>query len=358
MHEAVDDDGTGELVPASTTRKDADKTVRLGLQPDGTGGLGSQGVDLYTRQGQLPDFACRRLENCRVQDGALSRRLGSKRLHAFTNNTGAYTFAATTKYATFTPPLIPAGGWADLIHFTAVRPSAGNTGWVIGSRPSGQAFHVRKVTIDENGAVTSAWTDSGGTARTVTTSAITANAVVHLLSIYDPVAGTYTVFVDGTSSGTPLTGLASTLKPDQTTGVVWTFAVEKQTGSAVTANSNFDGAVDAYTLFTLRGVQAAQGSPSLVGTLKAHTFRQWPNPAMPMVLAHYPLDETTGSVMYDYSKHRNAGTYVGTPTAGAAKAISFPVGNFCGVFQKANGARVNLCGVGGAAFYETVRSGS
>lgn len=333
--------------PIRPAREDSGEV--LTLRP-----IGSDGVDLSTDVTALPPTVLGRAENVIFVDGTADRRPGAIKLAQAVDPTTAgksYTFAATTKYATFTPPLIPAGGFAVVLHFNAVRPSAGNTGWIVGARPAGQLFHVVKATIDENGLLTVAWTDSGGSSRSVTTSALTANADVHVLAIYDAVAGTYTVYVNGASSGTPLTGLAATLKPDQTASVVWTFGVEKETGQAVTANSHFSGKTDGMTIFTLRGLRPASGTVTLAEVLRRHSARAWPNPAQDFVLAHYDMDETSGTVMYDHSNNQNHGTYVGTPTVSDPVALLSSPSNMVGRIEVPSG-KFNLFGTFGRLFYE------
>lgn len=346
-------------MPAANTRRENKETVRI-EQP------GSKGLDLDTRDGLLAPSAMRRLEHFRIDSGALVRRPGSVRIAQATNNTGSMTFGATTKYATIpastssgaTPTLIPAGGWALRASFVATRPSGGNTAWLLSSRPAAQTYHVLKVTLSDAGVVTVGWRDNGSTDRSVATSAITNGATVHLLALFDPVAGTFTVYVDGTSSGTPLTGLSSSIYPINTASVVWAVGVEKETSAAVTANTQFAGAIDALTLFSLRGTRPSSGTPTLTDTLRRHSFREWPNPQADAVLFHYGMNETSGAVMYDRSRHKNHGTYVGTPTPSAAVALSRPVGNYIGTFNAASGKRTNLYAAGGSLYYETVRSGA
>ena len=84
---------------------------------------------------------------------------------------------------------------------------------------------------------------------------------MHLFFVYDPILGTCTIYVNGEISGTPETGLAATLKPD-TTATTAAFGVEKQTGAAVTANSQFVGAMDGFTLFRFSGIEIAAGTPT------------------------------------------------------------------------------------------------
>lgn len=356
-------------MPERNSRKTNDKTFRQGLAPDGSGGLGSHGVNL-TPNAMLTAFELVRAERVRVHRGVLERAPGTRRLAVLTNNTGSRTFGADGKYALWPAPLIPAGGWGFYLHFGAdALPAAGsaNTAFIVGSRPAGQAYHVFKVTILDGGvgpsgqtvAFSVVWRDSGGATRTVTwdtlVSAIT-NPSYHLFGIYIPESGTFTVYLNGSSVGTPLTGLAATLKPAQDSGVIWSFGVEKETAAAVTANTHFDGKTDAFTLFSFPGVRASAGSPSLFDTLLAHSFREWPNPAMPIVIAHFDFSETSGTTLYDRSRKKNAATLTGASTATAAVALSYPVGNYAGVFQKANGQKANLVAAGGSLYFETIRS--
>lgn len=345
-------------MPARNSRRESDKVVRIGPAKDGSGGLGSMGVDLFTEEGQLSDFALRQGDRVRSESGALVRAPGSKRLAVLTNSTASRTFNSDAKYATFTPSLIPTGGFAIEVHFTAqfAEVPSGAIGWVVGARPNGQTYHVFKVTNQDNGTVVVSWRTSGGATHSITISGVANGTACHLLAVYDAVAGTFTCYLNGVSSGTPITGLASTLQPVQTAGVVWTFGVEKETGVGVTAGSAFPNAIDGMTIFTLRGVNPSSGDPSLLDTLKKHQFRAWPNPAMPMVLAHYDMDEASGTTMYDRSRYKNHGTYVGGPSVTAPVALSFPVGNYAGTFQTATGSRTNLFAAGGALFSQVVRT--
>ncbi|MCI0635573.1 MAG: LamG domain-containing protein [Actinobacteria bacterium] len=350
-------------MPPRSTRKDGFQTVRIGQTPDGTGGLGSLGVDLQTHPSALSDFALRRGERVRVQDQALSRAPGAKRLQVFTDNTAARTFNDVGKYATM-PALVagsalfvPAGGFGFRLSFIATRPPTGPAfAWSL--KPASAVTYIYRVSLASTGVLTVSWRDTAGTTHTVATSAIDDGATVHLLAVYDAVLGTYTVYIDGTSVGTPETGLAATLKPWAAIGTVGVFGVEKETGAAVTANSQFVGAIDAFTLFTFSGIRIASGSPALLDTLRKHTFRQWPNPALPYVLCHYDFDEASGSVLYDRSRHKNHGAYTGASTSGASVALAFPVGNYVGTFQGADGRRTNLFAAGGNLQYELIRAGS
>lgn len=317
--------------------------------------VGGDGVDLLTRVAALEPTVLSRAENMDFTRGTADRRTGALKLAQVVDPTTAgksRTYAATTKYATFTPPLIPLGGFAFVRHFVATRPSAGNTAWILASRPAAQTYHVLSITLSDAGVITVTWTDTGGTARTVACTAVDDGLTVHLFAIYDAVAGTFTVYINGASSGTPLTGLASTLQPKQDTGVVWVFGVMKQTGQAVTANTNFDGASDGFTLFSLRGTRPASGTTTLAETLRRHSARAWPTPQMKgFVLAHYDEDEPSGTVMYDRSEEKNHGTYVGTPTVSDPVALLSAPCNYIGRIDGPSG-EWNLVGQFGRLFTE------
>ena len=291
-----------------------------------------------------------RIENGDLTNGVVSRRTGAKKIYKASDATGSKTFGATTKYALLTAAtqlLLPQGGWAALLHFTAVRPSAGNTGYIWSSRPTAVAYHIILVTISDAGVVTVTWRDTGGSTRTVATSAISANAVTHLLAYYDASAGTFTVYVNGASSGTPLTGLASTLQPAQDASVAWAFGVEKQTGAAVTANTNFDGACDDFVLFR---------NPPPVAMLLKHSGRGWPNPGDDRVVFHYSFDGSSTTSLTDHSWFKNHATLVGTPTNTGAVAMSSMNCNYLGSIGRPDGSKVNLYGSHGRLFYESMRA--
>lgn len=311
------------------------------------------GVDYFLDPAALDPSILSRSEDLYLQKGTLDRRLGAAKIAQLASpaSQGAsHTFGTDAKYATFTPPLVPAGGWAAVWHFVATRPASGKTAYVMGSIPTGQTFNVLAVTVSDAGVITVTWRDSAGNDRSVACTAVADGTAVHLLAIFDAVAGTFTVYVNGASSGTPLTGLASTLTPDQTAGVAWTFGVKKITGSAVTPDTHFDGAHDGMTLWTLRGKKA---SVTLAETLRRHSARAWPSPFMDNVLCHFDMDEASGTVMTDRSNRLNHGTYVGTPTVTAPVALlSAPV-HIIDRVEVPQG-RFNVVAAFGQLFYEAI----
>jgi len=336
-------------VPRIDTRDDSFEPFRISP-------VGARGLDLFSDPALLDPSFLIRADNARMGTMAVERRTGGIKLLHGTANHGSLTFGATTKYALLPAAsqlVLPAGGFALFAHFAATWPASGKTGYLISSRPSGETFHVLKVTISDAGVITVSWTDSGATERSVACTAVTDGASVHLLAIYDAPAGTFTVYINGASSGTPLTGLDATLKPDQTTGVAWAFAVEKQTGAAVTADTQFPGAIDSLTLQTLRGSRPASGTTTLASVLRKHSLRRWPTPQADGVVFHYDCDSI--STFYDRSRFKNHGSITGTPTLTSAVAYSSVPGQAVHTIQSPTGTRTNVVGIGGTLYYEGVR---
>ncbi len=343
-------------MPFGQTRRNRSKTVRFESP-------GRLGVDINTADGLLPDGAMRRLEHMRLDQMGLARRPGSARIFSATENTGSYTFGADTKYAsiaTASQLLIPTGGFAFHASFVATRPASGKTAFLISSIPAGQTYNVFFVSLNSAGLLSAGFRDTTNTDyQFVTNGAITNNQVCALLVVVDSVAGTMTAYLNGAqvSIEVPVAGLPSTIQPIQTP-TNWTVGVAKVTGGAVTADSFFPGAIDALTLYTLRGTRFLVGTTSLADRLRTETFREWPLPSHASVLFHYDLNEASGTVMTDRSRFKNHGAYVGTPTATAKVAYSRPVSNFCGSFRTALGKVVNLYAAGGSLYYQVVRGGT
>lgn len=326
--------------------------------------IGGDGLNLF-EDGLLPPSYVVRSENARASRGPWERRLGAKKLSRPTNIAKSVVFNDDTKYATLPATaatgsasalLLPVGGFAVYASFTNVWPASGKTAYYVGSRPNGQSYHVFSITVSDAGVITVTWRDTGNTARTVATSAQSNGATIHLLAVYDAVAGTFTVYVNGTSSGTPLTGLASTLQPEQDTGVVWTFGVEKETSAAVTADSKFPGKIDRFMVRTLAGMRVSSGTTTPVTMLRRHSFREWPCPQDPSVRVCYDFNEASGTTLYDWSDFKNHGTYVNSPTLGSDPvAYAAMPGQSIGSVSSPSGQRTNVVVAGGQMQYEVLR---
>lgn len=322
--------------------------------------LGGDGLDYQTSPALVPPSVLTVGENIRINQGVLTRRLGRRKVYAASDPGGSKTFGAVTKYGTIPAAAqleIPAGGWALNLHFTAVRPSGGNTAYVLSSRVNGQSYHVLSVTLSDAGVVTTTAQFQSGGSKSIASGAVSAAGTVHLLVIHDAPAGTMTQYINGVSDGTQITGLATSDALVTGTGEDWHIGVHYNPATAgVVANTNFDGKVDGLTLMTLAGTRPSEGSPTLASTLIKHSFRQWPSPWMDMVLASYDFDESSVTSMTDRSRFKNTASLTGTPTNTAAVAYSSIVTNHIGFSQFPTGRKSNLMGSWGRLFYEDVAS--
>lgn len=336
----------------SVTRRDTKPTTFAPFAPGG--------VDQFTSPSLLPEAFLTVSENLRSSDLGLSRRGGAAKLSRLSTAGYSKTFGADTKYATITSAAqlrLPKGGWGIRASFVMSYPASGKTGYVISSHPAGVAWQVTSITVSDAGVITVAWRDTGGNTRTVSTAAVTNGVTVHLLAIYDPYAGTFTVYVNGASSGTPLTSLDSDLQPIQT-ATNWVIGVDKQTGGAVTADSFYPGAIDSLTLFSFAGVRPSSGTTTLVATLLAHSKRRWPNPQSGMVRFNYDCDDlVSGGTLTDSSRFKNHATITGAATDTTPVGLLSIPGQMVGAFEGADGSLMNIFGAGGAMYYEVVRKG-
>lgn len=322
--------------------------------------VGAKGLDLASNPATLPQGFLALSENLRLEANDASSRPGAKKVARIVTAGASKTFGADTSYATIpaaTQLVLGAGGWALRWSGTAVRPSAGQTGFILGSRPASVAYHILSVTISDAGVITVAWRDSGGTTRTVTTTAQTSGGLVHLLAVYDAPAGTFTVYINGAASGTPLTGLSSSLG-FATNSTDWIMGVEKQTGAAVTANTHFDGAYDSLTLFALVGTRPSEvrGDRSIVTTLVEFSRQQWPNPTQDMVIFNYDMDGTSLTTLTDSSWFKNDATVTGTITDTTEAAYLAAPCCAIGQHEDVDGALWNVVEQGGVFAYEKVRA--
>lgn len=322
--------------------------------------LGAKGVDVATNPAVLPAQFLALSENLRLDEGVAASRAGGRKLVRLVAAGASKTFGADTKYALIPAAdqlVIPAGGFFLRASFTAVR-GAGTT-YLLGSRPNGQTFHVLSVTLTSAGAPVVTWRDSGGSTRTVTAAVVADGATVHLLAIYDAPAGTFTLYINGASSGTPLTGLASTLKPDQTASVVWSIGIEKESGAAVTAGSGFLGKIDALTLGSLAGTRPSEtrGDSTLAATLVKWSRQQWPNPDADGLIFNYDLDGTSLTTLSDSSRFRNHAAVTGTPTDTAEVAYLAAPAGIIAQHEGVDGSAFNVVEAGGVFAYQQLKIG-
>ena len=321
----------------------------LTLSPFGAGGL-----NMSLSASLVPDNMVVVSENVRTDEESFARRPGAVKIAQLDTTGASKTFGTDGKYATITAAsqlIMPAGGFALIVHFTAVWPSAGQTAWILSSKPNGAAYHTVSVKMSDAGVITVGWTDSTFVTRSVASAAVTNASVVHLLAIFDAPAGTFTIYIDNSSTGTPVTGIASTEKPSQAS-TNWVIGVDKETGGAVTANTHFDGAVDGLTLISLAGMRPASGTPTQTSVMLRQSLRQWPNPNMGGVIFNYDMDATGVSSLIDSSRYKNHAAVTGVITSTTSVGYNANVGNFAGAYDTADGHRYNLFAAAGNLFYE------
>ena len=325
--------------------------------------VGWGGLDEFTNAHMLDENRLRKAKNVRLEDRSVKRRDGSRKLVATTDRGASITFGTDAKYAsvpTAAQLLLPAGGFAVRMSFKVVWPGASDTGYLVSSRITGQAYHVFSVTMSDAGVLIVAWTKaSDNSLVSITTSALTANSDQHLLAVFDAPAGTFTLYLNGVSVGTPVTGIAVTEKPHQAADD-WYFGVHWNPSAgpaAAVADTHYAGLMDGFTLLTLTGTRPSSGSPTLNNELIRQSLQQWPLPQSRMVVASYDFNEATGTTLIDHSRFKNDGTLAGTPTlGGTAVALPCVAGQHVGHFEKADGKRTNLVATAGTLYYETVRA--
>ena len=278
-----------------------------------------RGVDLFHDATALPPNVFSRSENIDLQRGPASRRAGAVKVAQLAvqgTNGKARLFGADTKYAVITANaalLIPAGGFFLLSHFVVVA-GAGTT-FILANRQSGQTYGVVWATLSSGRVLDVNVRWSNNTTTTLTTAALTASSTQHLFLIYDDVAGTLTLYLNGaiTASASPGAGL----QPHQA-AVDWHVGVEWNPSAgpaAVVAGTAYLGDIDGFTLGSLQGLRPSSGDVTFVETVRRLSANVWPTPQADFIRAHYDFDEASGTVAYDRSRNKNHGTYVGTPTA-------------------------------------------
>lgn len=343
------------MKPFRSNHQSSDST--LSLVPFGSGGL-----DLFTHESLLGLQFLRQADNVRNPKGSLERRKGDKKIAAFTDRSASKTFGADTKYAT-----IPAAsqlqtlaaGFAFIFGITAVRPGAGDTGYILSSRINGQSYHVLRATIDENGLLTVGFEKASGGDCAVTTTALSSGAAARCLAIFDSVAGTFSLYVNGIANGTPVTGLTVADGPIAGALTDWHIGAHYDPATtAIVSDTHFDGKCQGFTLLSLRGMRAASGTTTMASALARHTAHVWPAPQAPNVLFNYDFFHTSTTTLYDQSRFKNHATLTGTPsnTTSLIPASVIPA-NFVGYLEGPDGRADNVVGSTGATFYETILTG-
>lgn len=323
---------------------------------------GGLGLDMETDALLVDPRALVRSEHCRGAGGSLERRRGAHKIARGTDPLGSWTFGADTKYAKITTAsqlLVPVGGFALPFCGTAVRPSAGNTAYLLATRVTGKTYGPFTITLDENGILTAEWRkESDESAVSIaTTTAIAAGADVFGLIVYDPLTsgGTTHLYVGGAEAGTAVTSVGAAEQPMQD-AVDWYVGAEFDPSAAgITANTHFDGKVSTLCLLTLVGTRPADGDPTLLATLLKWSLSRYPSPSDDKVLCCYDFSEGTGTELTDHSRYVNHGLLVGGPSATAKVAYGHAMVNLIDRYQSNTGQRYNLFAAGGNMHYEVVK---
>lgn len=331
-----------------STRNFADRDIRI--EP------GRGHLDLNAHETVRDDLALTRSDNCRMDTFVLRPRLGMRKVHvetdpAETNGSWALGSDHTTHaIATFASNmLIPEGGFA--IHHSFVADREASTAYVLSSRHSaGKDYGPITITLSSAGAITAEWRDSSETAHSITSSTVSDGATVHLWLIFDAVAGTTTLYLDGASSGTALTGLSSTLKPMQDSLDWWFGANHNGSGSAV-SGTGFNGRNDSTYVLAFRGLDPS----SLVTRLRKNCWKEWTNPDSSMVLMHYDWNESSGTTVTDRSRFKSDMTMNGSPSSEAGLVYAADCGQFIDTLHDAGGGKTNVVVLGGRVLSEQVR---
>lgn len=329
--------------------------------------FGCDGLNLFSAAAgaDIGPNVLRRGENIRSSRSVLEQRMGDAKIVKLTDPAaaaGALTFGAVGKYATIANAAqlrLAKGSWGLRGTYNAKRNGA-NTSFMLSSRPNGQTWHVLGVSLaGATGIASIQWRDTASASHTLALPAVADDTRQDLLALYDAYAGTFRTWVNGTLA-TSVTGLSSTLQLAQSPAD-WHFCVEYENGVGVVANSQFLGAMDAWTLFTFPGMapslEDADSNPTLRDMLIAHSSREWPAPEWDAVVFNYDFDGGVGASVIDSSKHKNHAIITGVPTSGAGVANSSVVGNYIGRQEQPNGAETNLVVAAGSLYYEPLNAG-
>jgi hypothetical protein len=351
----------------TSTRQRSGETTSI--EPPGSGGLNLNDDPVSL----APDMLALS-RNTVAQRAVLARRAGEAKVSRFSDPTAAYGSkvlgaSSGTKYARFTPPAIPRGGFAIKWALTAAVPaattvyywsswtSAAATHYVVSSSLSALGLYTVRVEWETGGTATCSTTLVDGTTYT-------------FLFVYDAVVGTLTLYRDGAQVA-QTTGLASTLQPRQDASVSWYLGVDYVPGTGVTAGTGANAAMAGFTCFAFRGADITAGysatpgeDRSILGELRAGTFQEYGNPASRMVLWSYSMREANGNAatpMVDASRFKGHGAYVGTPATAAGLVWPAQNGNAVltvrgAVIGALTGGVVNVAACGGAAYYQQIEA--
>jgi hypothetical protein len=328
---------------------------------------GQAGLDLDTEPIKLPKEALSQAENVRTDDQMLSRRKGARKIAFLGDATltdGSWAFPVDTDYGEIpyaSHLSLPAGGFWRRVSFIMQRP-ANPTGHVVETTPGGASTErYLSIVVNSDGTINSQWAkQSDGLNVVNVTQAFNDNDVIHLLDIFDPVAGTFTTWVNGVQEA-QTTGLLATERPFEI-GSPITFGQAVEPGVGPVTGTEYAGDIDAFTYGSLRGVDVQAVRPNgmtMEQVLLKYSLQTWPNPESAMVALHCGFDEPAGStVLVDASRHRNHGTLNGAPVSGKGVAQPAICGQLVATMQENDAERLNLVAGDGVLYYETTKEGA
>lgn len=340
--------------------------------------LGAGGLDQNTEPVLLPLEALVVARNVTEVDG-VGRRLGSALVAQVDDVAGAQygakSFGDVTKYALFTPQVVPPGSWILKGHTAFVRPATG-PGYLISSWTDGSKTNqVITMHLSATGTLTVIveWNDASTT--TLTATGIADMAEKHLMLVYDWIAGTLTLYFNGdeidSASGTP----GKLIR--QTADVEWAFGVSfLPGGGGAEADSEYEGAMDAFEFYSIVGLDIADEDleldPPRWSFLYEMRRRNWQddtNPESAMLMWSYGMDEPAvehpdtpdEGPMYDRSQRKNHGTYFGEVGQEPRIARRAQNGQHLGTVRRAalgelRDGTANIAIVGGSVLYEFTKA--
>lgn len=349
--------------------------VTIDLKP-----IGGEGIVLSTDGAMLSPQAMRQARNIDATSTLYRSRMGDAKIALLEDAAVAYgakVFGDDSKYAFFAPPLIGLGGFWFKFHLTAVRPLSAGTRYILSSwTTAAQTHYVVQMTLTDTGVFTISVEWEGGGTNSLTAT-FDNGASVHGLLVYDAVAGTLSLYVDGDVVDGPDV-IGTDKQPRQDANVNWYVGLSFKPGTGPETNTFFEGAVDEWVCGTFAGMDPEDEDLDLVPPrrsklweLRRSCWNEWPDKAGDDILFAYGFDEevveddaTPGTgPMFDSSMLYRTGSYKGTPSSAARVARRAQLGQFIGTTRRATvgdlrDGRINMAVAGGQVYYEVLIPGA